>query len=102
MILSLFLIFFAFAIIMLCLGQVMLMDALRILGATILIILGSVFLFSGIDVPSSVELVTSGSVTTVTQLYTSYTNHMLAFFFQMFGLVLFIFILVDRKFMSNQ
>jgi hypothetical protein len=87
---------------MLCLGQVMLMDALRILGATFLIILGSTFLFTGIEIPSSTELVTVGSTTTVTQLYTTYTNHTLAFFFQLFGLVLFVFILVDRRFQGGQ
>lgn len=102
MILSLFLIFFAIAVIMVALGQVMLMDGLRILGATFLIILGSVFLFSGIDIPSGTEAVTVGSTTTITTLYQTYTNHSLAFFFQLFGLVMFIFILVDRRFQRGQ
>lgn len=102
MILSLFLIFFAIAVIMFALGQVALMDAVRVLGATILIIIGSVFLFTGLELPTGTQLVTVGDTTTVTTLYTTYTNHTLAFFFQLFGLVLFIFILVDRRFMRNQ
>jgi hypothetical protein len=102
MILSIFLIFFAIAIITISLGYAMLMDALRILGATILILLGAVFLLqNNLEIPNGSIITVNGSVTTITPQYEVYSNHTMAFFFAMIGIVLFIFVLVDRNFMRK-
>ena len=96
MILELFILFFAIAIITIALGYAMKMDALRILGATILFLIGNVFLFGDLQVPSATVASVVNGTTTITTQYATYTNHTLAFFFSLIGIVLLIFVMVDR------
>jgi hypothetical protein len=54
-------------------------------------------LLGRLDVNTGNNVTVSGATTTITEIYTEYTNHTLGFFISITGILSFILVMVDRR-----
>lgn len=103
MILDLYVVLFIVSFLFLFYGWTVKADLYRIIGSTLIFLLGVMLMTSvpsllgRLDVNTGNNVTVSGATTTITEIYTEYTNHTLGFFISITGILSFILVMVDRR-----